>query len=397
MAEGDEPPDPADRSEAATPRRIERAREDGQVALSREVAGFAALLGGLLAAFLALPSLGRDLFRALRAVLERAHALEMVDAALVLGWLGALLILPVTGAVALGAVAATLVQTRGLVSAKPLAPKLSKIDPWGGLKRLFGADGLAEFIRSLLKLCLVGGALWFALGDPASLQAALHAPAGAMLREASAAALRLAAAALAAFAAIAVLDLVWVHARHLKMLRMTRQELRDEVKESDGDPYMRARRRQIRESRSRQRMMSAVPKAAVVITNPTHYAVALAYLGGDAAPKVVAKGVDELAARIRATAEESGVPLVANPPLARALHRLDVGAEIPAEHYQAVAEIIAFVWRRAGGAQNGRAGGAQNGYAGGAQNGHAGGAQNGHAGGARNDHAGGAGRDHAPS
>ncbi|WP_368415203.1 flagellar biosynthesis protein FlhB [Falsiroseomonas sp.] len=358
MAEGDEPPDPADRSEAATPRRIERAREDGQVALSREVAGFAALLGGLLAAFLALPSLGQDLFRALRAVLERAHALEMADAALVLGSFAALLIVPVAGAVALGAVAATLVQTRGLVSAKPLAPKLSKINPWGGLKRLFGADGLAEFVRSVLKLGLVGGALWFALGDPASLQAALHAPAGAMLREAAAGALRLASAALAAFAAIAVLDLVWVHARHLKMLRMTRQELRDEVKESDGDPYMRARRRQIRESRSRQRMMSAVPKAAVVITNPTHYAVALAYLGGDAAPKVVAKGVDELAARIRATAEASGVPLVANPPLARALHRLDVGAEIPAEHYQAVAEIIAFVWRRAGGARNEGAGGA---------------------------------------
>lgn len=374
MAEGDEPPDPADRSEAATPRRIERAREDGQVALSREVAGFAALLGGLLAAFLALPSLGRDLFRALRAVLERAHALEMVDAALVLGWLGALLILPVAGAVTVGAVAATLAQTRGLVSAKPLAPKLAKIDPWGGLKRLFGADGLAEFIRSLLKLGLVGGALWFALGDPASLQAALHAPAGAMLREASAAALRLASAALAAFAVIAVLDLVWVHARHLKMLRMTRQELRDEMKESDGDPYMRARRRQIRESRSRQRMMSAVPKASVVITNPTHYAVALAYLGGDAAPKVVAKGVDELAARIRATAEASGVPLVANPPLARALHRLEVGAEIPAEHYQAVAEIIAFVWRRAGGARQEAAVGARQEAAGGAPQEAAGGA-----------------------
>jgi flagellar biosynthetic protein FlhB len=93
-----------------------------------------------------------------------------------------------------------------------------------------------------------------------------------------------------------------------------------------------------------------VPQAAVVITNPTHYAVALAYGGGDAAPQVVAKGVDELAARIRAVAEGAGVPLVANPPLARALHRLEVGAEIPAEHYQAVAEIIAFVWRRAGGA-----------------------------------------------
>ncbi|MCZ8146508.1 MAG: EscU/YscU/HrcU family type III secretion system export apparatus switch protein [Roseomonas sp.] len=387
MAEGDEPPDPDDRSEAATPRRIERAREDGQVALSREVAGFAALLGGLLAAFLVLPSLGRDLLRALRAVLERAHALEMVDAALVLGWLGALLILPVAGAVTVGAVAATLVQTRGLVSAKPLAPKLSKIDPWGGLKRLFGADGLAEFIRSLLKLCLVGGALWFALGDPASLQAALHAPAGVMLREASVAALRLASAALAAFAAIAVLDLLWVHARHLKMLRMTRQELRDEVKESDGDPYMRARRRQIRESRSRQRMMSAVPKASVVITNPTHYAVALAYLGGDAAPKVVAKGVDELAARIRATAEAAGVPLVANPPLARALHRLDVGAEIPAEHYQAVAEIIAFVWRRAGGARDQGAGGARDQGAGGTRDQGAGGARDQGAGGAGQSHA----------
>jgi flagellar biosynthetic protein FlhB len=351
MAEGDEPPDPADRSEAATPRRIERAREDGQVALSREVAGFAALLGASLAAFLALPALGLELLRALRAVLERAHTLDMADAAGVLGWLAVMLILPVAGAAAVGAVAATLVQTRGLVSGKPLAPTWSKINPWGGLKRLFGADGLAEFVRSLLKLGLVGGALWFALGDPASLQTALHVPAGAMLAEASTAATRLVGAALAAFAAIAVLDVVWVQARHLKMLRMTRQEMRDEVKESEGDPYLRARRRQIRESRSRQRMMAAVPKAAVVITNPTHYAVALAYVGGDAAPKVVAKGVDELAARIRATAEASGVPLVANPPLARALHRLDVGAEIPAEHYQAVAEIIAFVWRRAGGAR----------------------------------------------
>ncbi len=387
MAEGDDPPDPADRSEAATPRRIERARDDGQVALSREVAGFAALLGGLLAAFLALPSLGQDLFRALRAVLERAHALDMADAALSLGGFAALLIAPVAGAVALGAVVATLIQTRGLVSAKPLAPKLSKINPWGGLKRLFGQDGLAEFLRSLTKLALVGGALWFALGDLASLQAALHAPAGVMLRDASAGALRLAAAALATFAAIAVVDLVWVHVRHLKMLRMTRQELRDEMKESDGDPHLRARRRQIRESRSRQRMMSAVPKAAVVITNPTHYAVALAYEGGEAAPKVVAKGVDELAARIRATAEAAGVPLVANPPLARALHRLDVGTEIPAEHYQAVAEIIAFVWRRAGGAPRESAGGAPRESAGGAPRESAGGAPRESAAGVGSSHA----------
>ena len=219
-----------------------------------------------------------------------------------------------------------------------------------GLKRLFGAEAAIEFLRSLIKLGLVGGALWMALGDLDALQAALHQPAGAMLLVAASHAGRLAVAALIAFAAIAGLDLLWVRFRHLRMLRMSRQDLREEQKEAEGDPHLRAKRRQIRESRSRSRMMAEVPRAAVVITNPTHYAVALAYAGGDAAPKVVAKGVDEVAARIRAAAEDAGVPLVSNPPLARALHRLDLDAEIPAEHYQAVAEIIAFVWRRAGAA-----------------------------------------------
>jgi flagellar biosynthetic protein FlhB len=161
-------------------------------------------------------------------------------------------------------------------------------------------------------------------------------------------ALRLMAAALVAFAAIAVLDMLWVRFRHLQTLQMSRQEMKEEAREAEGDPTLRARRRQLREARGRRRMMAEVPRAAVVITNPTHYAVALAYAGGDAAPKVVAKGADAVAARIRKAAEDAGVPLVSNPPLARALHRLDLGAEIPAEHYGAVAEIIAFVWLRAG-------------------------------------------------
>jgi flagellar biosynthetic protein FlhB len=347
VAEG-EAPDPADRSEAATPRRIEQARERGNVALSREVVGFAALLGASLAALLALPPLGLDLMRALRGVLARGHALDMAEGAAALAWPAARIVLAVAGAAALGAIAATLLQTRGLVSATPLAPRIAKIDPWSGLKRLLGAEALAEFLRSLIKLGVVGVALWVAIDDPAVLQAALHAPAGAMLATAGEAAVRLIAAALVAFAAVAVLDLLWVRLRHLRGLRMTRQELRDEAKETEGDPMLRARRRQLREQRARTRMMAEVPRAAVVITNPTHYAVALAYAGGDAAPKVVAKGVDEVAARIRAAAEGAGVPLVANPPLARALHRLDLNAEIPAEHYQAVAEIIAFVWRRRG-------------------------------------------------
>lgn len=353
MAEEDAP-DAADRSEAATPRRIERAREQGQVALSREATGFAALLAAALASWLVLPAAGTELMKAMRVLLSRAHEIDMADGAAGLAWRALPLVAAVAGAAGVAAVGATLLQTRGLFSAQALTPRLDKIDPWSGLKRLLGAEGAIEFLRSLLKLGLVGVALWSALGDPMALQGALHLPAGAMLREAAQQASHLVVATLIAFAGIALLDLLWVRFRLLRQLRMTRQELREEVKENEGDPTLRAKRRQIRESRARVRMMAAVPRAAVVITNPTHYAVALSYEGGDAAPTVVAKGVDELAARIRARAEESGVPLVANPPLARALHRVEIGAEIPAEHYQAVAEIIAFVWRRAGKAAGGR-------------------------------------------
>jgi flagellar biosynthetic protein FlhB len=340
--------DGADRPEPATPRRIERAREDGQVALSREAVGLAALGLATAAAALVLPALGPVLLRGMRGVLEGAHGLPMGDAGGELARLGALVVLPVAAAAALGATAATLLQTRGLVSAKPLAPRLGKISPVAGFRRLFGVEGLAEFLRSLLKLGVVGAALWHAAGDTGALQAALHASAGGMIAAAGWASLRLMAAALLAFAAVAVLDLAWVRFRHAHMLRMTRQELKEEVREAEGDPQLRARRRQMRERTGRRRMLAEVPRAAVVITNPTHYAVALAYGGGEAAPKIVAKGVDALAARIRAAAEAARVPLVANPPLARALHRLELGAEIPAEHYQAVAEIIAFVWRRRG-------------------------------------------------
>jgi flagellar biosynthetic protein FlhB len=130
---------------------------------------------------------------------------------------------------------------------------------------------------------------------------------------------------------------------------MSREDLREEMRESEGDPQVKARLRRIRESRARQRMMAAIPNAAVVITNPTHFAVAIAYQQGEAAaPRLVAKGADEMAARIRAAAEEHGVPIVANPPLARALFRLEVETEIPPEHWQAVAEIISYVWRLQG-------------------------------------------------
>ena len=343
-----------DRTEAATPRRIEKAREEGNVALSREVAAFGGLAGGVLGMMIGLPTLGHDMLRVLRAVMERAHEVEPMRAAIELGWAGLLALLPAAGLAALGGLAATMAQTRLLVSAKGLVPQFSRISPASGLKRLVGIDGAIEFLRTLVKLGLVGAALWWSLGDPARLVALLALPAGALLAEGGRAAIDLALAALAAFAAIALLDWLWVRWRHLDRLRMTRQDLREEMRESEGDPQVKGRLRQIRLQRSRNRMIAAVPKAAVVVTNPTHFAVALAYdQGSSAAPRVVAKGADAVAARIRAVAAEAGVPVVSNPPLARALFRLELDAEITPEHYQAVAEIIAYVWRLGG---QGRAG-----------------------------------------
>ena len=335
-----------DRTEPATPRRIEKAREEGQVALSREVSGFAALGGGVLGLMIGLPPLGAELLRGLRGALERAHEVRPVAAALELGWLGLMVVLPAALLAAAGAILATFLQTRMLVSAKPLKPQLARISPIAALKRMFGPEGAVEFLRTLVKLGLVGAALWWMLGDPGRLVALFALPPAALLRACGRAALDLALAALVAFALIGVLDWLWVRWRHLEKLRMTRQELREELRENEGDPHVKARIRQIRQSRARSRMMAAVPKAAVVVTNPTHYAVALAYdQEAGAAPRVVAKGVDAMAARIRAAAEAAGVPMVANPPLARALYRVELEAEIAPEHYQAVAEIIAYVWR----------------------------------------------------
>lgn len=350
MAEEGDKPEADDRTEAPTPRRLERAREEGQVALSREAVGFASLLLATLATAAALPVAGEGMLLALRGLMARAgHELRADDAWGLSGPV-ALALLPVALAGAAGAVAAALFQTGGLVNAKALVPKVSHLSPLKGAARLFGKTGLEELARALLKILGVGAALWWAVGDdPARWLRLFHAGAGDLLAECARLAWRLAVAALAALAVLALADVLYVRFRHLRDLRMSRQDLKEEARDTEGDPQVRARRRALRQQRARRRMMAAVPGAAVVVTNPTHYAVALAYqegAAGSAAPRVVAKGADAVAARIRAAAEGAGVPLVSNPPLARALFRLDLDAEIPPEHYAAVAEIIAFVWRR---------------------------------------------------
>lgn len=340
-----------DRTEAATPRRLQKARAEGQVPVSRELATFGALGMAALALVMVVPAASRQVAARLGNLLGRLHEYDLSD-----GGTGALrLALEAAGVVAApvalaamaGGVLAVVGQTGLLLHGGALRPNLSRINPLSGAKRLFGAGNLGELGKSLLKLGAFGWVVWAQLAATAGrLASATEWETGTLAALTLRALVGVLAGVLGVQAVLAVLDLAWVRFQHAKRLRMSREDVREETRESDGDPKVKGRLRQIRMQRARKRMLAAVPKATVVLTNPTHYAVALAYdrdRGG--APRVVAKGVDALAARIREVATENRVPLVANPPLARALYRVELDTEIPAEHYKAVAEIIAYVWR----------------------------------------------------
>ena len=257
---------------------------------------------------------------------------------------------PVILGVLAASIAASLLQTGFLFNLTSLQPDLARLSPARGFKKIFGLNGLVETGKSILKLAVLGFATFHVLSAalPALKGAVFWLP-GQLAGRITQLVLQLAMTLLGAQAIIAGADTIWVRYRHAKQLRMSKQEVKDEAKEADGNPQIKQRLRQIRMARARKRMMAAVPQATVVVTNPTHYAIALAYdrtKGG--APRVVAKGVDEVAARIREVAQDNRVPLVANPPLARALYMVELDAEVPAEYFKVVAEIIAYVWRLRG-------------------------------------------------
>ena len=340
-------PDAEDRTEAATPRRLQRAREEGQVPLSREVSGFAVLAAAALVLALVAPGAAHGLAVQLAGLLEHAHEAEPLAAMRAVSIAGLLAAAPFALAAMLAGSAAVLLQTGFLVHLPALQPDLSRLSPLAGLKRVFGPSTALETGKAVLKALAAGAALYGVLaGAWPDLRLAAYWTAPALLDHSMALLGRMLLAVLGVQGALALLDVVRVRFKHASDLRMSREDLRQETRESEGDPHVKGRLRQIRLQRARRRMMAAVPKATVIVTNPTHYAIALAYSRGiGGAPRVVAKGVDTIAARIRAVAEENKVPLVANPPLARALYRVELDAEIPADHFQAVAEIIAYVWR----------------------------------------------------
>jgi len=247
----------------------------------------------------------------------------------------------------LAALGGNLIQHRLVWSIEALAPKLSKISPAAGFKRLFSAQALANFAKGLVKLVLIGTVLTVLMWpERGRIMALERADPVTVLPLAQSLAMKLLAAVVAMMAVVAMADYLFQYRQWYERQKMSLRELKEEFKESEGDPVIKGKMKQVRNSRMRKRMIANVPKAAVIITNPTHYAVALQYERGMEAPVCVAKGVDALALKIREVAGQHSIPIVENPPLARALHAtVEVDQVIPLEHYKAVAEVIGYVMR----------------------------------------------------
>ncbi|MBS0580738.1 MAG: flagellar biosynthesis protein FlhB [Proteobacteria bacterium] len=338
-------------TEQATARRQERAREAGQLPRSRDLSSAAVLFCSALALKVAAPFSGGQLRGLLGNGLSipRVHTLDDSQALAAIGSAaahGLAACAPVCALCLAAAVAAPLAVGGWNFSLKALAPDFTRLNPMAGFGRMFSARGAVELAKAFLKFLLIAAVAAAMLWHDAPTLAALGGlPAQEALLRAAAligdAFLVLA----GSVAAIAAIDVPWQLWQHARRLRMTRQEIREEMKESEGAPETRGRIRSIQRELARRRMMADVPRADVVVVNPTHYAVALRYLESRMrAPVVVAKGMDHVAARIRALAEEHQVPIFEAPPLARALHRhVEIGAEIPASLYVAVAQVLTYL------------------------------------------------------
>lgn len=352
----DESQDQSQKTEEPTQKRLEDARRKGQVPSSREVNHWFMLLAGTIVVMAMLPAAGRDLVGMLRRFLEQPQAIQadLGNLQAVIGdtmsGLG-LVMLPIFLLLVVAALGAGLLQSGVVFAPEQIQPQLERISIGSGAKRLFSLRAVTEFGKGLAKLAIVGAVafylMWPAMPGLEQLPSmAVQDSAAVMWRLA----IRLMIGVLSIVTVIAGVDFLYQKLQFLRQMRMSRQEIRDELKQSEGDPAVRNRLRQIRRERAQRRMMQAVKQASVVVTNPTHYAVALKYeLQTMQAPVVVAKGIDHLALKIREIAEEADVPVMQNPPLARALYAgVEIDDEIPVEHYKAVAEIIGYVMRLKG-------------------------------------------------
>ncbi|MEP3045986.1 MAG: flagellar biosynthesis protein FlhB [Roseibium sp.] len=344
--------DDSEKTEDPTQKRLKEAHDKGDVPKSQEVSTWFTLAGATLMIALMAPSAASSLGGLMKGYLEHAHQIPTDGYALRALWRDtgqsvALIVgLPLIALVVM-AVAGNLIQHQPLLTAETIKPKLSKISPASGLKRMFSADSLVNFAKGMIKILVVGSvmvAVMWPHRDEADIM--IFADTVIILEEARVLILQCLAAILAVMTVVAGADFVYQKNKWFNKQKMSLQEVKEEFKQTEGDPQVKGKIRQLRMERSRKRMMSAVPQATVVVTNPTHYAVALKYEDGMGAPLCLAKGVDATALKIREVAKDSEIPVIENPPLARALYAtVEIDHEVPEEHFKAVAEVIGFVFK----------------------------------------------------
>ena len=345
-----------ERTEEATPRRREEARKKGQVAKSRELASVAVLLAGILTLFWGSDFFYRQLSSILHFYFQNAASIS-VDTAdiqplavLALRQM-ALVMAPLLSVMFAVAILANLLQVGPLLAPEHIKPKWSNISPLSGMKRLFSAQAAMEFFKSLFKLTVV---TWISYATVKAelphLLPLIHKAPGQILAYVGRISFSIFFRSALAMIILAILDFLFQRWQHEKELRMTKQEVKEEFKQTEGDPQVKARIRSLQREAARKRMMAEVPEADVVITNPTHLAVALTYEPQEMeAPVVVAKGAGHVAEKIKEIAGEHGVPVIENRPLAQSLYKsVEIGQAIPEALYKAVAEVLAFVYRMKG-------------------------------------------------
>ena len=331
-------------------KRLDQALERGDVVKSQEINTWFVIAGGTLVMSTFGGSIGTGILVPMRNLLANAWMIRTDGPGLM--HLAKSLIYAVVSAVGLplfmlmlAAIAANLIQHRLVWSADPLKPSFSKISPASGFKRIFGKQAVANFFKGLFKLAALGAVMTAVLWpERHRLGSFVHFDPAALMGVTTSLTLHLMGAVVAMLAAVAIADYFFQYRQWFERQKMSLQEMKEEFKQSEGDPHIKGRIRQLRMARAKKRMMASVPKASVIITNPTHYSVALNYDRGMAAPVCVAKGVDLVALKIREIAREHDIPIVENVPLARALYAtVEIDDEIPVEHYHAVAEIIGYV------------------------------------------------------
>ncbi len=352
----DEQQDDAQKTEEPTQKRIEESRKKGQVANSKEVNNWLMLLAGTIIIGSISGSFMGELASHMRAYIEKPHLLtensgnipKLLEISFyeVLGFLSLPFVI-----LLLAAFIGPFLQVGPLFAPEAIKPSLSKISIIKGFSRLFSLRSIVEFLKGIAKIAVIS-IVGYILIKPyfGQVDHMVGLPIALMLDELLALVMKLLIGVVVVMMIIAGLDLAYQRFEHTKQMRMTKQEVKDEYKQTEGDPHIKSKLKQLRSERARQRMMQAVPSADVVITNPTHYSIALKYDPEETeAPLCVAKGVDDMALRIREIAKENDIEIVENKPLARAMYDLvDIDELIPMEYYKAVAEIISFVFRKKG-------------------------------------------------